>query len=59
MARFTTTTDDFEKAIDDFTEAIKLDANAFDYHNRGLAYSRIGDFDNAVNDLHRGDKTTT
>ena len=41
-----------DKAIDDFTEAIRLDSRyAMAYYNRGLAYEKKGEPDKAVADL--------
>jgi len=45
------TAGDFDKAIADSTEAIRLDPTlAGAYNNRGLAYAEKGDFDKAVSD---------
>lgn len=42
---------DFDGAIKEFTEAIKIDPNfSWPYNNRGLAYTANGDFDKALND---------
>lgn len=45
---------DFEHAIADFTEAIRLNPNAADcYHGRSLAYNALGDRENAERDASR------
>lgn len=42
---------DYDKAIADFTEAIRLDPKyAVAYNNRGSAYSSMGEFDKAIAD---------
>jgi len=43
---------DFNKAIEEFTEAIKIDPNyATAYRNRGITYKRINDYINANSDF--------
>ena len=40
---------DYDEAIRDYTEAIRLDPkNAKAYRNRGLAYRRLGKYDEAI-----------
>ncbi len=42
---------DFDRAIANFTEAIRLDPkDVFAFHNRGIAYAAKGDFDRAIAD---------
>jgi hypothetical protein len=42
---------EYDKAINAYTEAIRLDPNyAIAYYNRGLAYSNLGKFDKAISD---------
>ena len=44
---------DLDKAIADFTEAIRLDpSNADAYFDRGLAFNRKGDYDKAIADFN-------
>ena len=44
---------DYDKAIVEFTEAIRLDPKDADaYHNRGLAYGKKGEHDNAIADFN-------
>lgn len=40
-----------EPAIDDLTQAIKLDPNAIDFLNRGIVYVRVKNWDDALADL--------
>ena len=42
---------DYQQAIRDFDEAIRLDANVELYNNRGLAYQGLGKFDEAFQDF--------
>ena len=44
---------DYDKAIADYTEAIRLNPNAEAYSNRGLAYRKKGDYDKAIADSPR------
>jgi tetratricopeptide (TPR) repeat protein len=42
---------DFDRAIADYTEAIRLDPKlAIAYYERGVAYHALGDFDRAIAD---------
>jgi len=42
----------FEEAISDFTEAVKLKPKHFDfYYSRGLAYNKLGQYDEAISDF--------
>jgi tetratricopeptide (TPR) repeat protein len=44
-------TKDYDKAISDFTEAIKLDPNyAIAYFDRGMVYDETKDYDKAISD---------
>jgi Flp pilus assembly protein TadD len=41
----------YGKAIDDFTEAIRLDSSSPEaYRNRAVAYGMMGKYDNAITD---------
>jgi tetratricopeptide (TPR) repeat protein len=42
---------EWEKAIADFNEAIRLDPEGSGYHSRGLCYDAKGDYDNAIADF--------
>ena len=42
----------FELAIADYTAVLRIDPyNAHAYHNRGLAFDKIGSFDQAIADF--------
>jgi tetratricopeptide (TPR) repeat protein len=44
---------DFDRAIPDFTETIRLEPNNSEgFYNRGLAYAQKGDFDSAIADFN-------
>jgi len=50
-------TRDYDKAIGDYTEAIRLDPKCAEaYHNRGLAYSQKGDIAKADGDFAQAKK---
>jgi len=40
----------YEKAIEDLTEAIRLNPNAFIYGSRGLAHATLGQYEKAIED---------
>ena len=43
---------DFEAAIQDFTEALRLDSNfTRAYYNRGITYNKIGRYQDAIEDF--------
>ncbi|MDA7858691.1 trypsin-like peptidase domain-containing protein [Mariniblastus sp.] len=42
--------DDYNSAIADFTQAIRLNSGAYLYYKRGRAYEKIDDYDNAISD---------
>ena len=44
---------DYIGAIDSFTESIDLNPSSFSYINRGLAYTDVVDYDNAIADYDR------
>jgi len=45
---------DFDKAIDDYTECLKIDQNHhIALYNRGLIHYRLGRFEKAINDFDR------
>jgi tetratricopeptide (TPR) repeat protein len=49
--------EDYGKAIEDYTEALRLNPNAAPvYHNRGNAYTENGDYDKAATDYERAAK---
>ena len=40
---------DFDRAIHDYSEAIKIDPNnAYTYYNKGISLDRKGDYDEAI-----------
>ena len=43
---------DYERAIAQFSAAIKIAPNALRHRNRGLAYYSLGDYNNALNDFN-------
>ncbi len=43
--------EDYDKAEEDLTEAIRLDPSSSSYNNRGLAHSAAGDYDKAIADF--------
>src|SRR5262245_18453125 len=43
---------DHARAIADFSEAIRLNPNAFTYYNRGVVYGSKGDHDRAIADYN-------
>jgi tetratricopeptide (TPR) repeat protein len=47
----------YREAIEDYTAAIEIDeSNPAYFHDRGLAYDRLGDLDRALEDLNRAVK---
>ena len=45
-------TGDFSKAIDDFSQAIKLDPNNPEFfHSRGISYKKLSEFSKAIDDF--------
>jgi len=52
-ASLTRKKNDYDRAIADYSEAIRLDRNyAFAFNNRGLAYATKGDYDRAIPDYN-------
>ena len=45
--------ENYNKAIEDFTEALKLEKNHVAYYNRSLARQSLEDYQGAINDLNR------
>ena len=46
--------ENYERAIDDFTTAIKLDPNDVEsYYNRAFAYREIEDYESALKDFNK------
>src|SRR4030042_5542401 len=43
---------DFKKAIDFFTKAIEIEENYIYYHERGIAFLNLNEFDKALNDFN-------
>jgi tetratricopeptide (TPR) repeat protein len=44
--------DEFERAIDDYSQAIRIHPNYPEaYHNRGIAYHRLGLYEDSERDL--------
>jgi tetratricopeptide (TPR) repeat protein len=47
-------TEDLDKEIADYTQAIRINPNNVDaYNNRGIAYGRKGDYDRAIADFNQ------
>ena len=45
---------DYDRAIQDYDQALSLDPNnGLAFNNRGFAYGRIGDFDRAIGDYEK------
>ena len=45
--------EEYEKSIEHFTQAIKLEPSFFEaYHNRGVIYGQTGGYDRAIEDLN-------